>query len=60
MVAYTVRAYGEGKKYWSRIGTVFPHKDGKEGFNIELDAFPTDGKIVVLPKKENDEEPAEG
>ena len=31
---------------WSRIGVAFPHDDGK-GFNLNLDAIPVDGKVVV-------------
>ena len=31
--------------YWLNIGLVFPHKD-RGGFNIMLQAFPLDGKIV--------------
>jgi hypothetical protein len=47
----THRAYSvirrEGKDdYWLNIGLVFPHKDGG-GFNLILQAFPLDGKIVV-------------
>jgi hypothetical protein len=46
----THRAYSvirrEGQDdYWLNIGLVFPHKDG-DGFNIMLQAFPLDGKIV--------------
>jgi hypothetical protein len=46
----THRAYSvirrEGQDdYWLNIGLVFPHKDGS-GFNIMLQAFPLDGKIV--------------
>ena len=46
----THRAYSvirrEGQDdYWLNIGLVFPHKDGS-GFNLILQAFPLDGKIV--------------
>ena len=46
----THRAYSvikrEGRDdYWLDLGLVFPHKDGR-GFNILLQAFPLDGKIV--------------
>jgi len=46
----THRAYSvirrEGQDdYWLNIGLVFPHKDNG-GFNIMLQAFPLDGKIV--------------
>ena len=46
----THRAYSvirrEGQDdFWLNIGIVFPHKDGS-GYNIMLQAFPLDGKIV--------------
>ena len=46
----THRAYSvirrEGQDdFWLNIGLVFPHKDNG-GFNIMLQAFPLDGKIV--------------
>ena len=46
----THRAYSvirrEGQDdFWLNIGLVFPHKDNGE-FNIMLQAFPLDGKIV--------------
>ena len=45
--AYTVRDRGDNEDpFWTRIGAVFPHKDGK-GFNLVLDALPVDGRVVV-------------
>ena len=44
--AYQVRNIGENDSFWTRIGTVWQHKDG-HGFNIELDAFPRDGKVIL-------------
>jgi hypothetical protein len=46
----THRAYSvirrEGQDdFWLNVGLAFPHKDGG-GFNIMLQAFPLDGKIV--------------
>jgi hypothetical protein len=46
----THRAYSVIKRegqddFWLNLGLAFPHKDGK-GFNIMLQAFPLDGKIV--------------
>ncbi len=35
------------------IGAAFPHKEGI-GFNIELKAFPVDGRLVVLPPDTDD------
>ena len=43
--------------YWLNIGLVFPHKDDG-GFNIMLQAFPLDGKIVCREIVEG-EEPTE-
>jgi len=40
--------------FWLNLGLVFPHKDGS-GFNIVLQAFPLDGKIVC--REITDEEP---
>ena len=58
----THRAYSviqrEGQDdYWLNIGLVFPHKDNG-GFNIMLQAFPLDGKIVCREITEG-EEPTE-
>ena len=54
----THRAYSvirrEGQDdYWLNIGLVFPHKAGS-GFNLILQAFPLDGKIVVREIGEED------
>ena len=61
----THRAYSvirrEGQDdYWLNIGLVFPHKDGG-GFNLILQAFPLDGKIVCreIADDEHAEEPSE-
>ena len=54
---FTVEEYessGKTQKKWTRIGAAFPHKEG-EGFNIELKAFPMDGRLVVLPPDPNDD-----
>ena len=55
----THRAYSvirrEGQDdYWLNIGLVFPHKDNG-GFNIMLQAFPLDGKIVIREITAEDE-----
>lgn len=54
----THRAYSvirrEGQDdFWLNLGLVFPHKDSK-GFNIMLQAFPLDGKIVCREISEED------
>lgn len=57
----THRAYSvirrEGQDdFWLNVGLVFPHKDGS-GFNIMLQAYPLDGKIVcrAIVDEEEDE-----
>ena len=38
---------GAKKAYWTRIGSAWPHKDGK-GFNVQLSALPASGGRIVL------------
>jgi hypothetical protein len=59
--APTHRAYSvirrEGQDdFWLNIGLVLPHKDGA-GFNLILQAFPLDGKIVCREIKEDEAAP---
>ena len=44
-------------KSWTRIGVAFPHKEGV-GMNVQLRAFPVDGKLVLLPADVESAEPA--
>jgi len=44
------------KDYFTRIGVAFPLEQG--GFNVLLDAVPTNGRLLVLPERERTE-PAE-
>jgi len=57
LFAYAVEEYetsnGKKAKTWTRIGAAFPHRDGT-GFNIQLRAFPVDGRIVLLPPDGDD------
>lgn len=47
MLAYTVKAVGDGKKsIWSKIGAAWTHNDG-QGYEIRMDAHPVDGRIVL-------------
>jgi len=39
---------------WCKVGVAFPHKDGP-GFNINLSALPTDGKLVMLMHEDKPE-----
>jgi hypothetical protein len=53
-IAYAVKERGKGKKsFWTRIGSAWAHKNGG-GFNLELEALPVDGKIILMPPKAQD------
>mgnify|MGYP001344927372 CR=1 FL=1 len=46
-VVYAVRDRGEGQKaFWTRIGSAWPHQDG-QGFNVQLECLPLDGRITL-------------
>jgi hypothetical protein len=47
--AYMVE--GEGKDaVWTEIGAMWTHEDG-EGFNLNLKAIPTSGRLVIRKRK---------
>lgn len=47
LLGYTVRpAAAGGKSYWSKIAVAWAHKDGL-GYNVQMDAVPVDGKLVL-------------
>jgi len=47
-IAYAVRKRNDGEKdVWTTIGVAWAHKKGP-GFNIELEATPLDGRIVLM------------
>ena len=48
--AYTVVKREGQDDFWLNIGAAFMHQDG-EGFNIMLQAFAINGKIVLRPPK---------
>ena len=50
-IAYHVRDVREGKGFWTRIGSAWPHKDGN-GFNIQIDMVPLDGRITLRRPEE--------
>ncbi len=56
LIAWHVRE-AKGKSYWTRIGAAWPHQNG-EGHTLQIDLFPLDGRIVLLPPKAD--EAAEG
>ena len=46
--AYTVKDRAGKRAVWTRIGAAWSHAQGG-GFNIELQALPMDGRIVLMP-----------
>jgi hypothetical protein len=53
-VAYQVRDREGRKAFWTRIGSAWAHQDGN-GFNVQLECVPLDGRItlrVATEKKE--------
>ncbi len=63
MVEEFKTANGTPARTWTKIGAAFPHSDGR-GYNLELKAFPRDGRLVMLPpageEHENSTTPASG
>jgi hypothetical protein len=58
LIAHTVKNRGRGQKaIWTRIGAAWPHSSGI-GLSIELEAFPVDGRLVLVPPLEK--QPTEG
>ncbi|HEV2692921.1 MAG TPA: hypothetical protein VG347_08515 [Verrucomicrobiae bacterium] len=53
-IAYQVRKGNSGKDYWTRIGAAWAHAHGN-GFNIQLDTVPLDGRITLLIPSEKSE-----
>lgn len=44
--AYQINEGKEGKSYFNRVGVAFEHKD-KQGFNLQLDSMPVNGKVTL-------------
>ena len=53
-IAYQVKERDEKDTIWTRIGAMWPHKDGK-GFNLQLDAVPLDGRVTFRVPTESKE-----
>jgi len=45
-IAYQVRDRDGNKSFWTRIGSAWSHADGN-GFNIQIEAVPLDGRISL-------------
>ena len=55
--AYAVEDAPRGQKsFWTRIGRLFSHKDGK-GFDLVLNALPINGRIVIRQEEPRDGPP---
>ena len=55
LLGYTVWPGKPGEKsHWSKIAVAWAHKDGN-GYNIQMDALPVDGKLVLRTVAENDQ-----
>lgn len=39
-------AQGEKRSHWSKVGSAWPHSDGK-GYRVVLKAIPTDGVVIL-------------
>ena len=52
---YTVIKRDGKDDFWLNIGSAFKHGNG-EGFNVLLQAMPLDGKLVLRPFKDEEED----
>lgn len=51
---YTDKSTGEEKTNFTRVGSGFPHKDGK-GFNLVIpDGIALSGRVMVRERKDGD------
>lgn len=53
-IAYQVRDREGKKAFWTRIGSAWAHQDGN-GFNIQLECVPLDGRITLRTASEKKE-----
>lgn len=54
-IAYQVREGEDAKAYFNRIGAAWTHKDG-EGFTLQLDSLPVDGRVTIRSVQERIQE----
>lgn len=57
--AKTVVEYDQGgqkKSRWTKIGVAFPNKNGDGGFVVHLDAVPVNGKLVIMPPRDREDQ----
>lgn len=53
-IAYQVRDRDGDKGFFTRIGAAWAHGDGN-GFNIQLESVPLDGRVVLRTPSEKKE-----
>lgn len=51
---YHVRDRNGQKGFWTRIGAAWAHADG-QGFNVQIDCVPLDGRITIRVATDNKE-----
>ncbi|WP_288132425.1 hypothetical protein [Accumulibacter sp.] len=56
--AYTVTGDGS-KAYWTRIGSAWL-QNHSEGYNLDLQALPVNGRIILVPPKADEASDAGG
>jgi hypothetical protein len=54
-IAYQVQDREDQKAIWNRCGAAWQHED-REGFTIQLDLMPLNGRIILRAAKD-DEQP---
>ena len=52
--AFATKQSGDRTR-WIKIGAAWPHKESG-GMNIQFDALPVDGRVVLLPVKDKQTE----
>jgi len=60
LIAYHVADQGRGRKFWTRLGAVWEHKNG-DGLTVFLNTLPVefDGRVVLLPPRDDEDGQAE-
>lgn len=53
-IAYQVKDREGTKGFWTRIGAAWAHGDG-QGFNIQIESVPLDGRITLRVASEKAE-----
>ncbi len=54
MLAWMVKRTRNGRKMWTRIGSVYPHERGS-GLTVALEVMPLDGRIYLFELNDREE-----